>query len=143
MATPEHDWVWSQGADLDMSFKYLRGPEGSETAVNLTGYKLRMDIRATDITGTRVYTFNSDDIAGDTTIDLTGVADNEAVLSADGSIHIVVPRALTLPNGAIFAFMQDNISVFVYDIFLRDTAGKQWPILKGNISIEKSITLWA
>lgn len=143
MAIPTHDYEWPQGADLDMNFIYMSGPDGNESPVNLTGYKLRMDIRSVDISGARVYTFNSDDIAGDVQVDVTGPSDNEAVLGADGSINITVPRSLTLPGGPIYTVMASGTTVFAYDIFLRAPNNKQTPILAGTITVVKSTTLWA
>lgn len=136
-----HNYTWQQGEDLTLSMLYKQGPVGSEIPVDLTGYSLRMDIVGAD--GLHRYTFNSDDIP-DPTVDEVGELDNEAVLGADGSINITVPRTLTLPGGEIYTDITATTPnlTFQYDVFLRDTAGKQKKILKGTITVEKSVTLW-
>jgi hypothetical protein len=127
-----------------MSLVYKAGPTGAEVPVDLTGYSLRMDIALTD--GTRVYTFNSDAIAdvdnvapGDTPDTTT-----EVTLGTAGEINITVPRSVTLPDGEAFQYLNATppVLIYNYDIFLRDTADKQKKILQGQISIEKSVTLW-
>lgn len=129
---PTNDLIWQQGEDLTISLVYNEGPSGAETPVDLTGYSLRMDVVGN--TGV-IYTFNTDDL-DQATVD-------EAVLGADGSINIDVPRSLTLSGGDIFAEMQStNNSVFNYDVFLRNPQGKQYPILRGTITVVKSYTLW-
>lgn len=137
------NWTWQEGEDLVMSMVYNEGPEGAEVPVNLTGYKLRMDV-ANTTDGTRVFTFNSDDIAGDPLVDSVGPADNEATLGTDGSINIVVPRSLTLPGGAVAALYvgSDTALLLNYDVFLRNPAGLQSKILRGTITVERSYTLW-
>lgn len=147
MTVPTRGYTWEQGADLEMSFIYRTGPSaGAMTPVDLTTYQVRMDIRATSIAGDRVYTFNSMDIAD---VDPVLVGDQpdtikEAVLGADGSIKFTVPRSLTLPGGAVYAQITATppVTIFVYDIFLRDGAGKQSKILSGTIAVNASSTLW-
>lgn len=146
-----HNYTWQQGEDLVLSMLYKEGPVGAEVAIDLTGYALRMDIVGSD--GVRRYTFNSDDIA-EVGVDEVGTADNEAVLGADGTINITVPRTLTLTNGELWADLTNptpNLT-FQYDVFLRNVSGapggtipvgNQKKILKGSITVEKSVTLWA
>lgn len=144
MATT-YDYTWDQGADLDISMIYKVGADvASATAIDLTNYSVRMDIRKDTIDGTRVYTFNSEDIAGDAAVDVAGATDNEAVLGADGSIKISVPRSLTLPpSGAVYTQMVSGSYKFYYDIMLRNkTTNKQVKILQGIITVAKSATLW-
>jgi hypothetical protein len=147
MTVPTHAYQWEQGTDLDLKFIYRTGVDaGSMLPVDLTAYEVRMDIRATNVAGERVWTFNSEDIADVDPVEVGDQADTakEATLGADGSINITVPRSLTLPGGAIYAEMTDNpaVTVFVYDIILRDGDGKQTKILSGTISINASVTLW-
>jgi len=139
MSVPTQAYTWNQGEDLTISLIYKEGPTGAEAPVDLTGWKLRMDV--VDSSG-RIFTFNSDDIA-ESGVDTVGPSDNEAVLGSDGSISITVPRSLTLSGGPIYARMQTGNSVFNYDIFLRNTANKQWPILRGTIQVLESYTQWA
>jgi len=105
-----------------------------------------MDIRATNVSGERVYTFNSDAITDVDPIQVGDQADaeTEAVLGVDGSINITVPRELTLPGGAIYEKMTGDpaVTVFFADIILRDTGGKQSKILSLTISINATATLW-
>lgn len=139
MAVATYNWTWQQGADLVMSLIYKEGPAGSETPVNLTGYSVRMDLVHS---GTRIYTFNSDDIPV-VGVDETGAADNEAVLGTDGTINIVVPRDITLPGGEVHAVLAPTgNTVLNYDIFLRNPSDKQAKILKGTVVVEPSYTLW-
>jgi len=138
------NWTWQEGDDLVMSMIYREGPDGSEVPIDLTGYSLRMDV-ASVTDGTRIFTFNSDDIVGGGTgVDVVGPADNEATLGSDGSINIVVPRALTLPGGAVAALYvgSDTSLVMNYDIFLRNPSNLQSKILRGTITVERSYTLW-
>lgn len=124
-----------------MSLIYKEGPTGSEVPVDLTGYSLRMDVVQSGV-GTRVFTFNSDDI-DDPAADNVGPADNEAVLGSDGTITIVVPRSLTLTGGAVAnLFNASDSLVLNYDIFLRNPAGLQSKILRGNVTVERSYTKW-
>lgn len=141
-AVPVYNFVWEQGSDLNIPLVYKSGPQGAETPVDLTGYKLRMDVSSA---GARVYTFNSDDI---TDLDGNGTGTDsdlidEAVLGSDGSINIAIPRSLTLPGGVIYTEMAGGKNVYTYDIFLRDLSNHQTKILSGTITVNKSVTLWA
>lgn len=140
MTIATYNWTWQQGADLVMSFIYKEGPAGKEVPVNLTGYELRMDLVSG---GTRIYTFNSHDIAADG-VDTPGNTDNEGVLGADGHVRITVPRAISLPpSGPAYTALPSNgNALFNYDVFLRNPAGIQSKILKGIITLERSHTLW-
>lgn len=140
MSVAEQNWTWEQGADLVMSMIYRTGPQGEETPVDLSDYSLRMDVV---YNGTRMFTFNSSDIPGDTSVDQVGPADNEATLGNDGTIRIAVPRSLTLEGGALFdSIVPNSILVLQYDIFLRDGSGLQFKLMKGTISVNPSETLW-
>lgn len=143
MAVPYKDYQWEQGADLNITLVFKSGPTGAEIPVNLTGYQVRMDVSSA---GTRIYTFNSADILdldGPVGPGTLGDTNKEAVLGTDGTILISVPRALTLPGGIVYAEMMGNRIIYPYDIFLRDTTTKQIKLLTGNITVNKSITLWA
>ena len=144
MSVPTHDYEWEQGADLVIPLVYKTGSPGAETPTDLTAYSLRMDISSL---GARIYTFNSADITDldGTGPGTTGDTTKEAVLGADGTINIAVPRILTLPgpSGVIYTEMASNRNIFDYDIFLRDAADKQLKILSGKITVNKSVTLWA
>lgn len=143
MAAPTKNYTWGQGEDLTIDILYKEGPVESAVPVDLTDYSLRMDIVED---GIRLFTFNSEDIVpSDPAVDDTGVADNEAVLNhngVEGAIHIVVPRHITLPDGELFPSLATN-NIFDYDIFLRnDVSNTQTKILRGQITVEPSYTLW-
>lgn len=137
------NYIWEQGEDLIITAIYMEGPEDAPVAIDLsTGYSLRMDMRKVNPDGLRVWTFNSADITDEPEADVSGAADNEITLGADGSIQIVVSRALTLPGGSIYTELQSGTTQFVYDMFLRNPQNRQKKILSGIININKSVTLW-
>lgn len=147
MTIPTNVVTWEQGTDLVLKYIHRTGVSAdSMTPTDLTGYSVRMDIRATNVTGERVYTFNSDAIVDVDPIEVGDQADDvtEAVLGADGSINITVPRELTLPGGAIYEKMTGDpaVTVFVADIILRDTDNKQSKLLSLTISVNPTATLW-
>jgi hypothetical protein len=147
MTIPIHAYQWEQGTDLVLKLVYRTGPNAqSMTPVDLTGYAVRMDMKATNSAGERVWTFNSSDIDDVDPITPGDQPDStqEIILGVDGTISITVPRALTLPGGSVYEKMNDSppVTVFAYDIILRDVAGKQSKILSGTISINASVTLW-
>lgn len=125
-----------------MQYALSLGSESEPEPVDLTGYSLRMDIVTPS--GEWRYTFNSDEIADLDPTEPGSQPDavTEATLGPDGSIEIVVSRALTLPGGELYEDITNNQLTFNYDIFLRNTGGKQKKVLKGTINVEKSYTLW-
>ena len=139
------DYTWDQGADLTISLIYKSGPEGSEVPVNLTTWQCRMDIAAPDGS---ILTVLNDEAITDTDPYTPGSQGDsgpfEVTLGADGSIVIVLGRALTLPNGSFHKYISANPSQneFQYDIFLRDNTNKQKKILQGTITLVKSVTKW-
>lgn len=148
MTVPTYNYTWEQGADLEIQIVYKESVGGAPaTPKDLTGYSVRMDIRATDVLGTRIYTFNSDEI---TDLDGSGPGSDTDVITeitpgADGTITIVVPRSLTIQGGPVYDLMSDPINpvnILVYDIFLRNPADKQIKILSGTITVNRSVTLW-
>lgn len=132
MAVLTYNWTWQQGEDLVMPFVYRAGPTGAEVPVDLTGYSVRMDVADGNLV---VYTFNSDD--------LDGLTNDEAVLGSEGQVEITVDHNLTLEGGPFEPLIPEDGSVVLkYDLFLRNTAGKQKKIMRGTITIESSITKW-
>lgn len=133
MALTIYPITWQQGEDGEIDMIYKEGDPA--VAVNLTGYSVRMDVSD----GTTVlFSFNSEDFTGPT--DTVGPSDNEATLGSDGSIHIVVPREVTI-SGALSTKVGTAMN---YDVFLRNkTANTQKKILRGTITLESSVTLWA
>lgn len=140
-----HNYTWEQGEDLTLLMVYKTGLPGAETPVDLTGYSLRMDIVTPD--GQRRFTFNSDAVTDVDPVEPGDQADpvTEAVLGTDGSISITIPRSLTLPGGEIYDDITANppLLTFNYDVFLRAPDNKQRKILKGQVTVERSYTLWS
>lgn len=145
------NFTWGQGEDLTVALIYKEGPVGNEVVVDLSsGYEVRMDI-VVPATKQRVYTFNTaalDDVDSETPGDQPDAVVEGTLGSGSGgsaNINISVPRSLTLPGGAVFTLFDGNpgVSVFGYDIFLRNTVSdKQVKILTGTITVEASNTLW-
>lgn len=139
------DHTWEQGEDLIVEIVYTV----DEEPVDLTTgrYSVRMDIAPLSgaIPRAPVFSFNSDDFDG--TLDTTGETDNEATFPSDlpGTIHIVVPRSLTLP-GEVIGDALGTSNTYGYDLFVRDKTqganGTQKKLLKGKITVNPSITHW-
>lgn len=136
--------TWPQGEDLTFPLIYKEGPAGAQVAVDLTGYSVRMDL--VTMTGQRIYTFNSNDIADVDPVAAGAQPDTnkEAVLGTDGSINISIPRSLTLPGGVVYDLLVATppVEILSYDIFLRRPNTKQFKILRGTVTVERSHTLW-
>lgn len=135
---PRYNFRWRQGDDKAINFRLEESGQGKD----LTGYKIRMDIwrmpGVTPETGP-IYTVES---AGVT----EGVADPlpaEVILNSEGYVEILLPRSLTLSGGVFFTQIAGENFNFVYDLFLRDQNGLQEAILKGKITLERSLTLWS
>ena len=138
------NYTWGQGEDLQISLVYKSGPIGEEVPVDLTSYSLRMDIAGPD---GRVLSVLNDDAIADTDPNTPGNQGDttyEVVMNqgGDGGILISLSRALTLPGGIFYRYIQTGVEDFQYDIFLRNGANKQIKLIQGTISIEKSITQW-
>jgi hypothetical protein len=122
---------WPRGEDLNIQLSYKEGRDARNALpVDLsTTYALRMDLVNPD-NNTAVYSFVSDSQAGSLSNGKLGP-----------NINIYLPRALTLPGGALASSGKTS---FAFDMFLRNTTtDRQIKILKGNINIETSNTLWA
>jgi hypothetical protein len=124
------NFKWPQGEDLEIALIYKEGnSETSASAVNLSsGYEARMDIV----------------LPSDKSVLVT--LDDEISLGtgANGNANLVcwLPRSLTLSGGTIFTNLATTTN-FNYDLFLRNTAtDHQIKILKGQLQIERSNTLW-
>lgn len=130
--TPSQDYLWPQGADLEIPMIYESGPDGAETPENLSDATLRMDLVTP--TGVQVYTFNTAEQPDP----------DEVTLGTAGEISIVVPRALTLPGGEVYAHLTATPPIidFNFDIFLRKANGLQEKLLRGKVTVERSYTLW-
>lgn len=139
-----YNYSWEQGSDLVIALVYKAGPEGSAVPVNLTNYSFRMDIVAPN---KKVLTVLNDKLINDTDPFTSGNQSDsnyEVTLGNDGSIQITLSRALTLPGGVFYKYLnaQDEINSFKYDMFLRDSTGYQRKVMEGNITLNKSVTMW-
>lgn len=129
------NFKWPQGEDLNIQLIYKEG-SSSASAKPLSlkdTHSLRMDI--VSLTGTVLYSFVSSEHPNSLGSGQSG----------QPNINIFLPRQLTLPGGAIHAEFTQNpsIAAFNYDMFLRNNqANKQYKIMRGQLSIEKSSTLW-
>jgi hypothetical protein len=139
-----YDYEWDQGADLTINLVYKEGPEGATVVVDLTAYKFRMDVVAPD--GKVLSVLNDEAIADADAFTTGSQADNafEVTLGSSGQIAITLSRALTLPGGAFYNYINANPSqnVFSYDMFLRTDTTVQKKILSGTITVNKSLTIW-
>lgn len=139
-----YDYTWQQGEDLLISLVYKLGPSGSEAPVDLTSYKLRMDIAGPQ--GDIITVLNDESITDTDPFTAGNQSDTsyEVTLGAAGQISINLSRSLTLPGSRIYSYVNANPEQkdFAYDIFLRDAADKQRKILQGTITVEKSVTKW-
>lgn len=135
------NFEWEQGEDLILDITYQI--DGS--AVDLSSdYSVRMDIAPVG-GGPAIFIFNSEDIP-ETETPAVPDGDNEVTLGSGGKIHIVVPRSLTLPNGAVGNLMSgtSKVTEYQYDIFLRKiSSNTQKKLLKGTIKVNGSVTKWA
>ena len=144
--TATQDYSWEQGEDLAINLVYKSGPPGEATPVDLTSYSFRMDIVAPN--GKTLTVLNDETITDTDPYTPGSQADStpyEVTMTAIGEIIINLARSLTLPpTGALFPYINANPATtsFSYDMFLRDATGKQTKILKGNITVSKSVTLW-
>lgn len=138
------NYSWGQGEDLQISLVYKSGPIGGEVPVDLALYSLRMDIAGPD--GKVLTVLNNASITDtdpNTTGDQTDTNYEVTMNEPDtGGILIELSRALTLPGGSFYRYIQTGVEDFQYDIFLRDSVGKQIKLIQGTISISKSITQW-
>lgn len=139
-----HNFELEQGEDLVIAFVYKTGPEGESVPVNLTSYDFRMDIVAPD---GKVLTVLNEEAIEDTDPYVVGAQpDNgfEVTLGATGEVRITLSRALTLPGGVMFKYINANpsVRVFTYDMFLRDNMDMQKKIMGGTITVQGSVTHW-
>lgn len=118
---------WPQGEDLSIQLAYKEGPAATSAKVlNLsTGYSLRMDIF----------------LPNEVLVSITS-PENVLLKATSPNIEILLDRELTLPGGVIEEKFP-AIQTFSYDVFLRNTVtDRQVKILRGNLKIERSGTLW-
>jgi hypothetical protein len=125
---PHYDFRWQQGEDGEIYIIYKFGLPPAP--IDLTGYSLRMDIKAAGTVGP-VYTVNSADDDAET--------EDEVTLGEDGLIEILVPRVASLPGGPLANKIEQTLT---FDIFLRNPENRQKKILTGTVYFDPSNTLW-
>lgn len=130
-----HNATWNQGEDLYFVVTYRE--DGAP--VDLTGWSARMDlVKAGTPTGSpsvSLFSFNTDDDDPET--------DDEITMDAEGRIVIDVSRSLTLGDGPLADDLVNAASAkYKYDLFVRDTGGRQRKILDGEITVNRSVTRW-
>lgn len=135
MTAATQNFEWSQGEDLDISVTY----KIDDVPVDLTGYVARMDLAplGTPTAAASFFSFDSDGVD-----DPLDGAEDEITLSSEGLITVEIPRSFTLTDPVSTALESAESVKYKYDLFLRDAGGKQRKILKGEITIDRSITLW-
>jgi hypothetical protein len=139
-----HNYEWNQGEDLLIALVYKSGPVGEAEPVDLNLYSFRMDIVAPN---GKVLSVVNDDTIADVDPYTTGAQEDaayEVTMNNLGEIRIDLSRALTLPGGAFYKYLNANppVKTFSYDMFLRDNNGKQKKVMGGTITIERSVTHW-
>lgn len=139
-----YNYEWNQGEDLLIALVYKSGPVGSAEPVDLNLYSFRMDIVAPN---GKVLSVVNDDTIPDADPYEAGAQEDaayEVTMNNLGEIRIDLSRALTLPGGAFYKYLNANpaVKTFSYDMFLRDNNGKQKKIMAGTITIERSVTHW-
>lgn len=126
------NFKWPQGEDLEIALIYKEGgSENSASAVSLSsGYDARLDVV---LPATKAVLF---------TADFPGAIYLGSGANKAPNIVVTLPRSLTLTGGALFTNF-DTTTNFNYDMFLRNTTtDKQVKILRGQLQIERSNTLW-
>ena len=125
MAAGRYDITLEQGATFDLPLRY-RTPSG--TAVNLTGYTARMQVRETPTTAV-VVEFNST-LTSNGFILLTGSSANRED-GANGNLRVF----MTAANTALLPRFTGR-----YDLELADTSGYVTRLIEGQFRIEPEIT---
>jgi hypothetical protein len=126
------NFKWPQGEDLEIALIYKEGgSENSASAVSWSsGYDARMDI----VLPATKDVLHTADFPGAIAL---GTGANKAP-----NIVVSLPRSLTLEGGVLYENLATTTN-FNYDLFLRNTTtDKQVKILRGQINIERSNTLW-
>lgn len=139
------DHTWEQGEDLIIEIVYTvtEGDTQIPVPLDTETFAVRMDIAQISKLNEPVYSFNSDDLS-DSNLDSDGEDDNEIIFPSErpGTIHIEVPRQLTLPGGVIGDELSSS-KVYGYDLFIRNKfEDVQRKLLKGKIVVNTSITHW-
>ena len=125
MSAGRYDITVEQGATFDLPLRY-KTPAG--TAVNLTGYSAKMQVREAPASAVFVE-FNSQ-LTANGFIFLTGSPENRED-GANGNVRVY----MTAANTAAMPRFAGR-----YDLELRDTAGYVIRLLEGQFKIEPEIT---
>ena len=122
------NFTWPQGEDMVVELRYREGKTASQALpVNLAGgYTARMSIVNPSAPDTILKTLSTEPDGGITL--LSGTSGPNIVVRLD--------RSLTLSGPLV-----PPVS-YVYDFFLRNSAGEQVKILEGAITVRRSVTQW-
>lgn len=125
MAAGRYDIVLEQGATFDLPLRY-RAPSG--TAVDLTGYSAKMQVREAPASAVFVE-FNSA-LTANGFILMSGSAEDRED-GANGNLRVF----MTAANSAALPRFSGR-----YDLELRDSAGYVTRLLEGQFRVEPEIT---
>jgi hypothetical protein len=125
MSAGRYDITLEQGATFDLPLRY-RAPSG--TAVDLTGYSAKMQVREAPASSVFVE-FNST-LTANGFIFLTGSAENRED-GANGNLRIF----MTAANSALLPRFAGR-----YDLELADSTGYVTRLLEGQFRVEPEIT---
>ena len=124
------NFTWPQGEDMVVELRYREGPTQSKALpANLaSGYSAQMSIGnpATPSAPPLV------------TLSTANGSIQLGTGTAGPNIVVRIDRSHTLAGG----LLASPIS-YVYDLFLRNSAGEQVKILEGVINVRRSVTQWA
>lgn len=139
-----HDFVWEQGEDHLVTINYKQTEP--EYSIMPDTHEVRMDIAplVAGRQGEPVWSFNSSDFEG--SLDTEGEYDNEGEIPSVNEIKIRIPHTMSLEKTIVEGLKQTPpVKTYVYDVFVRDVSVSptiQWKILKGKITINRSVTHW-
>lgn len=125
MSAGRYDITVEQGATFDLPLRY-KTPAG--TAVNLTGYSAKMQVR--EAAASAVFVEFNSQLTANGFIWLTGSAENRED-GANGNVRVY----MTAANTAAMPRFAGR-----YDLELRDTTGYVVRLLEGQFKIEPEIT---
>lgn len=122
------NFTWPQGEDMVIELRYREGPDPKNALpVNLaSGYSAKMGIASSTAPTVPLTTLSTE--TGEIQL-LSGTSGPNIVVRLD--------RSLTLSGGVLVSPM-----AYVYDLFLRNSAGEQVKIMEGVLNVRRSVTQW-
>lgn len=119
MAAATHDLIIEQNATFSLEVTW-KDPSG--TPIDLTGYRIRMQIRQQPDASATLLSFDSDDLDSGMTI---GTLDDE------GMISITIADEIT-------ALL--NFKLGYYDLTAESAGGSIYRVMEGRVSFRKAVT---